>query len=221
MTRQRRSRFCYEQTDPCVLLRNSERRHPNGNANGTSARQVFIHGYEQMPMASPLQTLIKLDHEISRRLTLKPDLVALRRLAAIGAHLGDGWIWINGSVTALVLGTPPTRRLVLWLAVAILLSVSVGTVIKYAVRRPRPSDLKGFYSRRVDNYSFPSGHAIRVACIAVVLGIAFPQWSALLGLYASLVALCRVSLGIHYLSDVLVGLTLGTLGGLLMVGLTA
>jgi len=172
-------------------------------------------------MSSPLQTLIRLDHEISRRLTLKPDQVALRRLAAIGAHLGDGWVWIVGSAIALMLGTGSTRRLVLWLAVAVLLSVSVGTVIKYVVRRPRPSDLKGFYSRRVDNYSFPSGHAIRVACIAVVLGIAFPQCLSLLVLYASLVALCRVSLGIHYLSDVLVGSILGTLGGLLMVGLTA
>ena len=132
----------------------------------------------------------------------------------------SGWIWIVGSAIALMLGTESTRRLVLWLAAAILLSVGVGTVIKYAVRRPRPSDLEGFYSRRVDNYSFPSGHAIRVACIALVLSIAFPQWVGLLVLYAFLVALCRVTLSIHYLSDVLAGLTLGALGGWLIVGLT-
>ena len=170
-------------------------------------------------MSNPLQTLARLDHEISRRLTLKPNPVALRRLAAVGAHLGDGWLWIVGSAIALMFGAPSIRRLALWLAVGVLLSVGVGSGIKYIVRRPRPSDLSGFYSQRMDNYSFPSGHAIRVACIAVVLGIAFPQWSASLILYASLVALCRVSLGIHYLSDVLVGLTLGTLGACLVIGL--
>lgn len=166
-----------------------------------------------------LQEAIRLDQEISRRLTLQPEQVSFRRLATIGAHLGDGWLWILGSVLAWVLGTPSTRELVLWLAVAILLSVGVGSGIKYTVRRPRPAEIAGFYSRQLDKYSFPSGHAIRVACIAVMLGIQFPQWGALFALYALIVGWCRIALGIHYVSDVLAGLAIGFLGTLLVTGI--
>ena len=172
-----------------------------------------------METPSFLKVLIERDQAASRRLTLPRERVWLRRLAAIGAHLGDGWLWLAGSLAALALGSPATRQLVIWLAVAVLCTVNVGSVIKYLSRRPRPVDVGGFYSRRLDSYSFPSGHAIRVACIATALSITYPAWSPLFILYAGLVALCRVVLGIHYPGDVLVGLLLGTLGSALLFGL--
>ena len=108
-------------------------------------------------IASLLKDWIERDRVISQRLTLSSKRVALRRLAALGAHLGDGWLWLAGSAIALALGSPATRWLVLWLAVTVLCSVSLGSVIKYLLRRPRPVELGGFYSRRLDSYSFPSG----------------------------------------------------------------
>jgi undecaprenyl-diphosphatase len=168
--------------------------------------------------AFSLDALIEWDRTLSQRLTLPPARVMWRRLAAIGAHLGDGWLWLVGSAVALALGSPATRWLVIWLGITVLCTVSVGSGIKYLLRRPRPVELSGFYSRRLDSYSFPSGHAIRVACIATALSITHPWWSPLLFLYAGLVALCRVALGVHYPSDVLAGLLLGGLGGALTFG---
>jgi undecaprenyl-diphosphatase len=162
---------------------------------------------------------MELDKAISRRLTLSPDRVTLRRLVAVGAHLGDGWLWLAGSAVALAAGSPATRWLVIRLAIAVLCAVGVGSGVKYLARRPRPVDLKGFYSRRLDSYSFPSGHAIRVACIATALSVSYPAWTPLLVTYAGLVAVCRVALGIHYLGDVLVGLLIGASGSALLFGL--
>jgi len=158
-----------------------------------------------------------IDVRLSRRLQLPAARVWTRRLAALGAHLGDSWIWLIGSACGLLFGGPAARRLVLALAIAVLLSVGIGSAVKYRARRPRPADVSGFYSKRLDHYSFPSGHAARVACVAMIFGAAYPPWAAGLALYALVVVTCRVALGIHYLGDVLAGLALGALASCLIL----
>ncbi|HJO32836.1 MAG TPA: phosphatase PAP2 family protein, partial [Anaerolineales bacterium] len=80
------------------------------------------------------------------------------------------------------------------------------------IRRQRPAgDWGGFY-RRTDPHSFPSGHAARAA---LLLGLALwlgPDWFRLAMLiYSPLMALARISMGVHYLSDVVAGYALGLL----------
>jgi undecaprenyl-diphosphatase len=74
--------------------------------------------------------------------------------------------------------------------------------------------------RRTDPHSFPSGHAARAAML-VVLGIGLgPAWLGFgLLVWAPLVSLARVSMGLHYISDVVVGFVLGILTGVLTLGL--
>ena len=58
-----------------------------------------------------------------------------------------------------------------------------------------------------------------VALIAVLAAGLGPAWLAiLLWLWAPLVALARVAMGVHYLSDILAGALLGFLVGLLGLG---
>jgi undecaprenyl-diphosphatase len=63
-----------------------------------------------------------------------------------------------------------------------------------------------------DHQSFPSGHATTAFSMAMVLVFIWPRtlWPALLG--AVLIALSRVITGQHYLTDIVGGAVLGTLG---------
>ncbi len=87
-------------------------------------------------------------------------------------------------------------------------------VIKFRVRRERPSGNWGMLYRSTDPHSFPSGHAARVALLAVMAWGLGPLWLAgLLTLWAPLVILSRVRMGVHYLLDVAVGALVGVAAG--------
>jgi len=61
--------------------------------------------------------------------------------------------------------------------------------------------------------SFPSGHSASAAAFAVAVGGVLPALRPPLRVAASLVAFSRVYTGVHYPSDVLVGVTVGALFG--------
>ena len=156
-----------------------------------------------------LNRLVALDRGLSARLTLGEEAGWRRRVAVVGAHLGDGLLWFVIAVVALGLGSEATRHFVLRAAVAVIVAGGLTAVLKFLMRRGRPQEMTGFYSTRYDHYSFPSGHATRAACLALVFSHQFPGWAVAFYASALFVALCRVALDIHYVSDVLVGLAVG------------
>jgi undecaprenyl-diphosphatase len=86
--------------------------------------------------------------------------------------------------------------------------------IKFTIRRRRPEGKWGAIYRSTDPHSFPSGHAARVFLIGVLAIGLGPGWLAiLLCIWAPLVALSRVAMGLHYLSDVVAGAVLGAIAG--------
>jgi len=93
---------------------------------------------------------------------------------------------------------------------------SVVIVLKFTIRRPRPEGEWGQIYRITDPHSFPSGHAARSAALAV-MGLAIgPAWFGVaLALWAPWVGISRVALGVHYLSDVVVGWVVGAVMGLI------
>jgi undecaprenyl-diphosphatase len=62
-----------------------------------------------------------------------------------------------------------------------------------------------------DQFSFPSGHSITAFSFAVSYGLFYPMIMPALLFCAASVALSRIVLGMHFLSDVVVGSLLGTL----------
>lgn len=151
------------------------------------------------------------EQEATKRLAL-PDQSRWRWLASLGAHLGDGALWAVIGVALWVWGAPTIRALVLLSACAVLGASLLSTAVKYLVRRPRPQERRHFYVVRYDRYSFPSGHAVRMAAIAVVVWRFAPALAPFGYPLALLISLCRVLVGVHYPSDVLAGLLIGSLG---------
>jgi undecaprenyl-diphosphatase len=183
-----------------------------------------------------LNRLVALDNSLSARLTLTEEAGLRRTVAVLGAHLGDGPLWFVIAVIAFWLGDKATRHFVLlaavavivavglttalkFLAVAVIVAVGLTTALKFLMRRSRPREMTSFYSIKYDRYSFPSGHATRVACLAMVFSHRFPCWAVVFCASALFVALCRVALGIHYISDVLVGLAVGFLASWVIVSI--
>jgi undecaprenyl-diphosphatase len=165
-----------------------------------------------------LETLLQTDARLSARLQIAERPGRLRTLAAILAHSGDSWFWILGFLLTWWLGDEPWKTWALRMLGMILVLALLVTALKFSVRRRRPEGEWGAIYRSTDPHSFPSGHAARAALLAVLSLLWGPLWlGALLTIWAPFVSLARVAMGLHYLSDVVVGAILGVISALLGV----
>lgn len=134
------------------------------------------------------------------------------------AHSGDSWFWLIGLVLLWLFGNDHWQTLALVMLVGLIMTALLVMIIKLIFQRQRPQGSWGKIYRKTDPHSFPSGHAARAMMLAVIaLGLG-PLWLGLILLiWAPLVAISRVIMGVHYFSDVLVGNLLGFCSGLLML----
>jgi membrane-associated phospholipid phosphatase len=90
----------------------------------------------------------------------------------------------------------------------------LNSLLKLLFARPRPNVFPPLMAET--SYSFPSGHTMSAVAVYGLLALLLWQrgqyaWALLPGLWVPLVALSRVYLGVHYPSDVLASLALGTI----------
>jgi undecaprenyl-diphosphatase len=165
-----------------------------------------------------LQRIQELDDRFAESSQAKEQPSYIHALAVVLAHSGDSWFWLIGLGLLWWLGTDYWKQLALVMIIGIGVTALVVLVIKFTVRRRRPQGEWGRIYRSTDPHSFPSGHAARSTMLAVIaLGLG-PLWLGLsLLLWAPLVGLARIILGVHYPSDILAGMALGiVMGGLVL-----
>lgn len=142
------------------------------------------------------------------RVAEKPG--ALRAIAVVFAHSGDSWFWALGLLVLWLSGGPFWKEWAVVQFASISLLAAMVLVIKFRVRRRRPEGEWGRIYRFTDPHSFPSGHAARAFLIATIATGLGPAWLAvILWIWAPLVSLARVAMGVHYLSDIVAGAFLG------------
>jgi membrane-associated phospholipid phosphatase len=136
--------------------------------------------------------------------------------------LASAW-WVKWPLIAAfgALGDATHRRVVpraTLAAIAAVASVGVAvTILKQFFDRARPPVADpSIHAIGIvpSSASLPSGHAATAFAAAVAVGLVYPQLRRPLLAMAAVVALSRVYLGMHYLSDVLAGAALGALLGL-------
>ncbi|MBI3161812.1 MAG: phosphatase PAP2 family protein [Chloroflexi bacterium] len=164
------------------------------------------------------RSLLELDARLSDQLRVAEKPGFLRNMAAFLAHSGDSWFWFAALMLFWFFSDPAWKQWEVVEFFGILGLAGVVLAIKFLVRRQRPQGEWGGIYRNTDPHSFPSGHAARSFLIAVLASALTPPWlAAVLWVWAPLVALARVSMGVHYLSDVIVGAILGII--VAMIGL--
>ena len=131
--------------------------------------------------------------------------------------LGDaGAFWI--ALTILLLVFARTRKAGFVTAVALICSTLIAIVfLKNIINRARPYDvIEGLIligSRQLDA-SFPSGHtSTAFTCVAALWKYLKKPYAVLLLVLATLIALSRLYIGVHYPSDVVAGLLIGVVCG--------
>ena len=161
------------------------------------------------------QSVAALDRGLSGRIRVREGNRWVRLVALVVAHLGDSPLWAVVSAVLYWRGDARLRSAVLLMAAAVILAAAINFGIKNLVRRARPGGYSPLlYSRRMDQHSFPSGHAARAGAVAATVSAAYPALWPLMLAYALGVAAARVALGAHYLGDVIGGLALGGLVGI-------
>ena len=134
------------------------------------------------------------------------------KLFAVVSRLGDGVFWY-----ALMLLLPVIYGAEAWIpALQMLITGALGVLsykwLKRQLVRERPYVAHSAVhceSRPLDRCSFPSGHTLHAVTFTIVATRYFPELALLLIPFATLVALSRVVLGLHYPSDVAAGAALG------------
>ena len=162
-----------------------------------------------------LEKLLVYDAAWSERLRIKPQQRAWWIIESFLAHSGDSWFWASAmAIIWLADWRGPWHYRAAVLGIGIVGMALLVLSIKFLVRRRRPEGEWGRIYRNTDPHSFPSGHAARAALLAVLAWGVGPLWLAiLLTVWAPLVSIARVRMGVHYLSDFVVGILLGALGG--------
>lgn len=162
--------------------------------------------------------LLKLDARLSARMGVAGRPGLLRSACSFLAHSGDSWFWWPGMALLWLVGNSFWKSWALTVLISIICMSVFVMILKFTIRRRRPEGEWGNWYRATDPHSFPSGHAARVfliAAIAVGLG---PTWLAVvLCIWAPLVAIARVAMGVHYLSDIIAGGILGILAGIVVL----
>ena len=136
----------------------------------------------------------------------------------ICSFIANGPLYIGIAIFLMVFGNSAISQT---LAIAFALERPVYFFLKSTCRRARPSAaLPTFVSAIIpgDRFSFPSGHTSGAFVFAGIIGSYFPVLSGPLLIWAGLVGLSRVLLGVHFVTDIMAGAAMGSLFALATLG---
>ena len=162
---------------------------------------------------SMLQLIATGDHKLMRKVNKWPAPRWIRLLSIAATRAGDGWLWYSLGLLILLFGGDGRLTAIAAAGSAAIVGIGLFVSIKKISGRKRPCEIEPHVWAHLlppDRFSFPSGHTITAFAVAITLGTFYPVLFAPLLLCALIIATSRILLGMHFLSDVLVGAIIGT-----------
>ena len=169
-----------------------------------------------MTLAAAGRVLSVPDYNLMRRVNRWRAPLWVRWWMLLATRAGDGWLWALIGIVILLTSDAFRFRAIEAAACAVTLGIVFFHHVKRRVCRLRPKDIEPHCWAKIvtrDQFSFPSGHSTTAFAVAVSLGSFYPEIMPLLLVLAVNVAVSRVIVGMHFLSDVLVGSGTGALLG--------
>jgi undecaprenyl-diphosphatase len=152
------------------------------------------------------------DHKLMRKLNSWSAPQWIRWWAVAATRAGDGWLWSLFGVLVLLFGGKFRFTALASAGSAALIGIAVFLSVKRVSGRKRPCEIQPHCWAKLlppDRFSFPSGHTITAFAVAGTLGLFYPVLLPILLFCAVSIALSRVLLGMHFMSDVLAGTAIG------------
>lgn len=148
-------------------------------------------------------SLFCLDHKFSAELA---------RISRWVSKSGDGHLYI---VLALLIWLLDNRAGALFLiagSIAFAIELPIYWVTKNSFKRRRPQEISNLLQAHIipsDRYSLPSGHTAAAFVMATLIGHFYPSFYPLAFVWSALIGAARILLGVHFLTDVVIGAVLG------------
>ena len=162
---------------------------------------------------SMLQFITTRDHKIMRKVNKWPAPKWVRLWAIAATRAGDGWLWYLAGLAILLFGGQERLTAIAAAGSAALVGVGIFTSVKKISGRKRPCEIEPHCWATLlppDQFSFPSGHTITAFAVALGISAFYPMLAPFLIFAAVSIAVSRILLGMHFLSDVVVGAVIGT-----------
>lgn len=154
---------------------------------------------------------------IDRRMCVAANRWGARRAVGVffGAvsRLGDGVFWYTLMLSLALFDGRRGMLAAAHMALTGLTALALYRLLKRWTKRPRPFRVCAGVIAHVpplDEFSFPSGHTLQAVGFTVVALAWYPLLAPLLLGFTALVAASRVVLGLHYPSDVLAAIGIGS-----------
>lgn len=153
------------------------------------------------------------DYSVMRRANnwVAPRWVRIYTVSATRG--GDGWLWYAMGFAILLFGGPERFAALGAAGISSVLSILLFIWLKRLTGRRRPCQIEPHCWATLlppDQFSFPSGHTMTAFAVAVPLALFYPTLTIGLVFCALSIAVSRILLGMHFLSDVVVGALIGT-----------
>jgi undecaprenyl-diphosphatase len=157
--------------------------------------------------------ITKGDYSVMRRANNweAPHWVRLYVMSA--TRVGDGWLWYAMGLAIALTGGKSRFEAMGAAGLSSVLSTLLFICLKRLTGRRRPCQIEPHCWATLlppDRFSFPSGHTMTAFAVAIPLSLFYPTLTIGLLFCALSIAMSRILLGMHFLSDVVAGALIGT-----------
>lgn len=125
---------------------------------------------------------------------------------------GDGHLYFVIALATIALSDEFSPDFFYTALAAFAVELPIYLILKNVVKRNRPFEKLVAFKSHIspsDKFSMPSGHSAAAFLFATVVASYFPALAVFAYIWASLIALSRVLLGVHFPGDTIIGAVLG------------
>ncbi|WP_086982129.1 phosphatase PAP2 family protein [Vibrio aphrogenes] len=134
------------------------------------------------------------------------------RVSKAVSHTGDGHLYAVIGLLSWWFEPRAGQAFLMVGLLAFLIELPIYWLVKNSFKRRRPAQISHLLTSYItpsDQYSLPSGHTAAAFLMAVLMDHFYPDLGVACFAWAGLIGFSRILLGVHFLTDIVLGALLG------------